>query len=422
MEPLRVQIELPDSIRPEIRWAWDLFCTHCGIDHRIVETQGDLRISQGEEAQVRVSEAFERILNSGEFEHRQVFPEEPVLRNPDGSPDVLGTAFYMVNSLQEWDARPEEQDAHGRFLFTASYQYRFGVVERDLVGELFDELREKLEPVLGKAPPKPPSRVFLTHDIDRITRGNLREAMASLKKGKASNALSFFWKHLRGNHTWDNIEDILELHGGMGFQSCFFWLTEKGKGPEGIANADYDVRAPRYQQAMEQVKAKGFSNGLHKSTFSSSFQEEFQKLTAAERVNRNHYLRFRLPAHYRELEDAGFLLDSSLGFREAIGFRNSYGRPFHPFDPDERIAMNLVEVPLHIMDVTLTQNYSDPLGKGKAFLEAHAKGELLTILWHNNLLTDGRFAREKETYVELLKNLAANGILACSPKELTRGS
>ena len=421
MKTLRVQIELPESIRPEIQWAWDLFCTHCGIDHRIVEAEEDLLISQREEAQVRVSEGFERILNSGELRHQNVFPEEPFLRNPDGKVDVLGTAFYMVNSLQEWDPEPGKRDDHGRFLYIASYQYRFGVVERDLVSELFDELREKLKPFLGKSSPPTTSKVFLTHDIDRITRGNIREAAAKIKAGKLFGALPPLAKRFLGIHEWNNIEEILQLHKQRGFQSCFFWLPEQGKAPDGIANADYDIEAPSYQRSMEWVKTRGSSNGLHKSSFSSGFEEEFQKLGATDRINRNHYLKFQLPAHYQALEEAGFLLDSSLGFREAIGFRNSYGRPFHPFDPEKRKPMNMLEVPLHIMDVTLYQGYEDPLGASKRFLETHAQGKILTILWHNNHLTKGRFETSKKDYEALLDRIKQMGVQSILPEDMLRG-
>jgi hypothetical protein len=423
MPPLKVKIDTPESIRAEIGWAWDLFCTHWGIDHILSETDPDLRIGMEEAMDVKVSERFEEILRNERFDPKEVFHEEPLLRCRDGTPDVLGTAFYMVNSLQEWQAGTEDKDEHGRFRYSASYQARFDVVERDLVSELFDALLERLQAHGGSlGEDRPPTRLFLTHDIDRITRGNLREASDQLKRTRILGATRSLFRWMLGDHEWANIEGIMELHERFGFKSSFFWLTEKGVAPDGIRNADYDVQSPSYRDLLEKVARNGFSNGLHKSSFSSSLQAEFQKLRAAKAINRHHYLKIRLPDHYQELEDAGFLMDTSLGFRERIGYRNSYGRPFHPFDPRTRKAMKLMELPLNIMDLTLLRTQTDPLSKALNFIDGAAEGSVITVLWHNNLLTDGRYQKEKKTYEELLRAAFERGLNSLHPDELFKRS
>lgn len=412
-------IRLPEPIRPEIAWAWDLFCSHWGIPYMLTEEGPELLISNEEHADIRVSDRFERIWREKQLKNREVFPEEPLLRCEDGTPDFLGTAFYMVNSLQEWGAGEKEVDSHGRFLFEASYQHRFDVVEEDLVTGLFEELLGSCRKKLGDPElHAPETSVFLTHDIDRIRKGNLREAAWKLKKGKWLGALRSLWKRARGFHEWENIEAMLKLHKDKGMKSSFFWVTERGTAPDGIRNADYDVGDPRYLRSMKKVKEAGFCNGLHKSSFQKGFEEEFQKLDHAERINRNHYLKFQLPHHYQALEEDGFLLDTSLGFREAIGFRNSYGRPFHPYDPKRRCKMRLLEVPLHIMDVTLVGHYREPFRRAVEFIQNCPSGTLITILWHNNHLTDGRFRDRKRLYEKLLEWFRTNGTPGITPDRI----
>ena len=55
---------------------------------------------------------------------------------------------------------------------------------------------------------------------------------------------------------------------------------------------------------------------------------------------------------YREVEEAGLKLDTSLGFTEQWGFRNSYGLPFMPYDQERERVLKIVEAPLHVMDRT----------------------------------------------------------------------
>jgi hypothetical protein len=68
---------------------------------------------------------------------------------------------------------------------------------------------------------------------------------------------------------------------------------------------------------------------------------------------RQHYLRFRYPATWRNQMAAGFEVDSTLGHAEREGFRCGTAHPFLPFDLEERRVLPLWEVPLTVMDGTL---------------------------------------------------------------------
>ena len=47
---------------------------------------------------------------------------------------------------------------------------------------------------------------------------------------------------------------------------------------------------------------------------------------------RNHYLRFKLPETWKYLADAGFEYDTTLGYSNALGYRNGMCHPFRPYD------------------------------------------------------------------------------------------
>ncbi len=414
---LNVFLDLPSSLDKEIGWAWDLFAEHIGLPYRFTEEAWQLRIAMEPEGDLPISKHFADRWEKGCKDHKVLMPQDPTIRCSNGEPDILSTAFYMVNSIQEWNADSEELDDHGRFLSSATYQHRFKAFEKDLVSELFEKLhRDLAQKVPVPAWPDQRTRVFLTHDIDRIVNGNLREAAFHAKRANLLRSFQRIWWTLKGRYEWDRIQEIMELHERQGFKSCFFWLAEKGKSRDGILNADHDIQEPYFQNLMHEVEKRGFWNGLHKSSFEGAFRSEWNKLRSALPIVRNHYLKIQLPDHYQQLEEEGFLLDSSLGFSDAIGFRNSYGRPFHPFDPRTREKMSLLEVPLQIMDTALLNRREDPLPRMEKFIEAHHKNSVITILWHNNFFSTGKFALWRRAYLSFLELLKERGIGAFNPK------
>src|SRR5262249_52600111 len=76
-----------------------------------------------------------------------------------------------------------------------------------------------------------------------------------------------------------------------------------------------------------------------------------QKVGAAPRANRQHWLRFESQRTlFREVENAGMLADSSLGFPETTGFRNGASFAFPPYDFERERPHEFLEIPLALMD------------------------------------------------------------------------
>ncbi len=417
---LQVTLSLPSTILPEIQWSWDLFCSYHHIPYKFTSDDPDLRIGMASEDDIKISSRFEEMYRTGRFQHQKVFPDTPLIQGPNEEPDLLGTVFYMVNCLQEYEATEGSYDKWGRFQFSSSYQARFDCIEEDLVGHYLHQLWERL-PVLkekGFTPRNESSAFFLTHDIDRINRGEVREFSHALKTRNLHSLSLLFSYMARGKRVWDNLSELSELHHQYGLCSTYFWLTKKGISEDGIRNADYEIDTPTLKKARKIIRERGSANGLHKSCSPTSFEKEFSTLDHAIKANRNHYLKFSLPSHFEALEKAGFFLDASLGFPEAVGFRNSYALPFQPFHFQKRRKMRLWEVPLPIMDVTLFSQKRDPAEKILTFFEKHSTNSLITILWHNNYLTPLRFKPYLEAYKKVLAFLQENNIRSFTPEEI----
>ena len=153
---------------------------------------------------------------------------------------------------------------------------------------------------------------------------------------------------------WLNMDQIMSLESEFNCTSTFFWLVKKGK-EQGLKNSDYNFKSPRIKKIFHEVRNRGFENGIHKSISKDSFMSELEIFDETPIANRYHFLKFNLPSGYDAIEQAGLKIDTSLGFAENSGFRNNYGRPFNPFNVEERRPYSFIEVPLHVMDTALYQ-------------------------------------------------------------------
>ena len=119
---------------------------------------------------------------------------------------------------------------------------------------------------------------------------------------------------------------------------------------------------------------------------------------------RNHYLRFETPSTWEYLDELNFKYDTTYGFADCVGFRNGMCYPFHPYSLDKKTFLDIVELPLIIMDGTLldymklSEKNQFKLCKQLIDIVAHNCG-VLTLSWHN----DGMQGYKGELYAAILK-------------------
>lgn len=401
--------EIYYSIRsePEFTAIYDYIIRLLGTHYGFKPLENDLNphiiVGSKSDNSITISRKFKDLYLKKELRHSSWFIDEPLLYNIN-TPDYLGTAFYMINSLQEYQCN--QHDRYGRFPYQASYQAKFNCVEEDLVSKYLDKAVKGtyLEKFIGQ---ERPSTVFLSHDIDRITSWKRQEAKHILtnKSIKSATGLLKNWF----SSPWFNIESIMNLHDKHSMKSTFFWLVEKGEGEDGVQNADYNFSSILKSGILKKIEQTGFENGIHKSASEKSFNDELKKISVDVTANRNHYLKMKLPEFYTELELSGLKFDSSLAFSEEAGFRNSYSRAFIPFDINNNRPFSFIEYPLQLMDVTLCNSMFNKPKEAESFitdfLEKHKKNADIAILWHNNYLTHGRYKDWLKLYTQILIKL-----------------
>jgi hypothetical protein len=404
MKTVRVFVEPGKIFTEEVRYVFRTLAHVNRIPIEFVTTPSESQVN------FNVSEKFYSDLAQGKFRHEDHFKNDCVIRDHNGEADYVSTIFYMINSLQEHGT--SDVDEIGRFKYTNSYQNKFGSIEDNLVGQYSRKIFGQSQPTR--------SRIFLSHDIDSVNGAMMQDSYFLLKKGNPLPIFKLVVNAALGRPDWLNMDKIMKIEDEHSLKSTFFWLVNKGVLNKREANADYSINDPKIRAVMKSIEAGGWENGLHKSISTESYKEELAKLDLPVIANRNHYLKFRLPDLYDNIEASGLQMDASLGFAEAVGFRNSFGLPFHPFNLKERQPYSFVEVPLNVMDGTLKQYRGVPLNETTSriisFLEKNKTGCLISILWHNTYFTDYKFGGYLKVYKQILEYIRANDLQGINPR------
>ncbi len=242
--------------------------------------------------------------------------------------------------------------------------------------------------------------VCLTHDIDclYISKDCILDVLKNLgsQKGarkKLALRMPFYLINQRSNPIW-NFELIMEVEREYGAKSNFFFLAtdrDFGRGTNyKIEDLKDDVR---------HILAEGWDVGLHCGYHSYNNLEEMKKeKLRLENVMgrtvlgcRNHFLRFKVPDTWELLSQAGFKYDATLGYADFAGFRNGMCHPFSPFNLNTQKEIDILEIPLVIMDCTLFDYMGLDIATAwkitKQLIDTTAKqGGVITVLWHNTYM------------------------------------
>lgn len=420
MPSIRIKIE--SELTAEYLWVFHIFADYIGFDFELVETGEDILIAEHGMGDIQVSHFFRNTYQSGNFEFKSFFRKEPLHFNANGKPDYLSTSFYLLSYLQEYiDYVPDQYD---RFPYKISLQKHFNCVEENLVAGYFDALYENLPKLKTQVEKKiHKTKFFLSHDIDSVYGALGDNGKYFLKHGRIGDLLQLIFNHYFRTPDYLLLDRIMDIEDANDVKSTFFWLVKQGRGNRRINNSDYAIDAPEIRSIRNKIQQRGFINGLHKAVSSLSYDEELKRLGEnALPVNRNHYLRLMLPETFNEIEGSAIKLDASMGFAEAIGFRNNYGLPYRPFNLKEKRAYNFVEVPLTIMDSTLKFYLNKSSAQANeaifSFLEKHTTNAITSILWHNNYFFDYIDKGWLNCYKEILNYIRENNFEVVGPEQL----
>jgi peptidoglycan/xylan/chitin deacetylase (PgdA/CDA1 family) len=212
-----------------------------------------------------------------------------------------------------------------------------------------------------------------------------------------------------------NFEKIMDIEKKFDVRSTFFFLNETKKidlfkpSTYKLTLGHYNIDDPRIVRIIRRLDSYGWEIGVHGS-YDSYLSKELllREKKALENVLhkpvlgiRQHYLNLDIPRTWELQKEAGFKYDASFGLRDSIGLRDRIGMPFQP------LGDGFIEIPLAIMDGPLFELSKDgryAWQKCKKLIDlAEERGELLTVLWHNNRFNEKEYPGGTEIYEKIIK-------------------
>lgn len=240
--------------------------------------------------------------------------------------------------------------------------------------------------------------VCLTHDIDLLYYSKvsiIANMGRHISHGQIKGALKspFYNIIKKWNPRW-NFNEIMELEEEHGAESTFFVMgLETG-------DRDFNYRAEDISHELRGIVDRGWEVGLHGGHGAYNDLKALRRQKAnlesvlGEKVvgYRNHFLKFNVPETWELLSLAGIKYDATFGYADCVGFRNGMCHPFQPYNLAKGEEIEILEVPLAIMDCTL-----DLYMKLDAKLAWQITRRIIdtveryqgvfTVLWHNSYMT-----------------------------------
>lgn len=331
--------------------------------------------------------------------------------------------WWLAAALMLWSAAEREHEAaHGPL---HSYAFRAGIdqraYDRAWVNRILLLLRRAAARQVGSSEnaifgPRPRSEIVLTLDLDAVSRLiELRfkqsafqavNAARSLLRGKAGASL----RRLRAAAgAWTAPADLWtldELRRDLASRAVSARMYVYA-GPAGwsrdwggrLMDPGYDAGSLRLSSFLQGFLQDGHEIGLHPSfaSWHSADMIGHQRSRLSDVLGnpvvacRQHWLRFSFDKTWAAQAKAGLQLDSTLGFNDRWGFRNSAALRFTPVDPATMSRLPIEAEPMvlmdsHLYDYDLEAAEAPEATINRCIDEIDAVGGEATVLWHPHTL------------------------------------
>ncbi|RJE71715.1 polysaccharide deacetylase family protein [Reichenbachiella sp. MSK19-1] len=326
--------------------------------------------------------------------------------------DIFGSSFFMLTRYEE--VIKTDRDHHNRFPAWASLAYQEGFLERPIVDEYVEVLwccMSYLWPNLDRKAHH--HKINVSCDVDwpfTPAFSSFAGMVKRLGKNIFFNQNSIiadirnFNQHRLGSYTNDpfyTFDFLLDEYEKNSLTGTFYFIAGHSAGKmDGV----YSVFDKNIHRLIEKIYSRGHEIGLHPSYNSYNnlrvLSTELENLSQAVKTvdssinikkSRQHFLRQDINETFFLLSEIGIKQDSSLGYADHIGFRSGTSKKYSLFDINKRKELNLIESPLHVMEVTMldkqymNMNYETALAKAKSVKEYCEKyNGTFSFLWHNN--------------------------------------
>ena len=326
--------------------------------------------------------------------------------------DIIAGAFFMLSRWEE--TVTEERDSEGRFPTHASYAYKHSILKKPVV-HIYAELFRVFANRLGIAIPY--IHTFtktISHDIDYFKKWNssidiIKTCVGDIVKRRSLQLCAHNMRcFIKKNDPYDTYIKLMDLSEKHGCISRFYLLFSK----DNIRQ----FQSKYAKKIFSEIVQRGHELGIHYNHYTLDSVEEMKQDTAVFEeliqqkplYSRQHFLRFQYPETFQALIMCGIQQDSSLYYRDALGFRTGMCIQHSVFDIHLRATLPIRELPLLCMDVTL-QNYPSIKDAEYTILQLleitkRYNGNFV-CLWHNSSFDKYNWKEYEYIYLKILSFL-----------------
>lgn len=330
--------------------------------------------------------------------------------------DIFSASFFLLSRYEEY--LPHVKDIHGRFSPKDSLAYQNGFLQRPVVDiwayKLLASLQVRFPSIKYKNRNyKHTSIIDVTTSHCYAHRGPTRSIgglfmdLGSLHFGKVAQRISV-WLNPKID-PYDNFNWLVEVHKKHGIKNMFFFQF-----------ADYSTYdknvSPNNNKFKFLIKYCSDYSVVALSASYSSFNDmvllKKEKKMLSEVINRPvsysrlRYNRVDVPVTYRNLVEAEFTDDYTMGYTHEIGFRAGTCTPFYFYDINLEIQQPIRVHPFAMHDYTFNGfKSSSEILENIAYLYNQVKavdGDFITI-FSNELLGSVNKVDWKDLYVTVMK-------------------
>jgi hypothetical protein len=283
--------------------------------------------------------------------------------------DIVASAFFWLSDWQ--DVTRTERDSHGRQPFQGSLQQLLRLQKRALVDEYSDLLATLMDALVELQPRSTNWQVVFSHDIDRIRKKTagiaVRESLDYLILNRRNVAVKqrfSRWRAamsqlFRGEDAYEaSIREILNGHSRRGIQGCFLLKSVLNRH---LHDANDYFGYPFFNTLLSMLRNNKTEIGYHSGYMAGEDPDALRaehgrlcnRVGQTVDIHRSHYLRYKAGVTFPVLEQLGVTVDSSVAWAEQTGFRAQTCRPYPLFDVSSNRTLNVLEIPLSVMDTQM---------------------------------------------------------------------
>ena len=330
--------------------------------------------------------------------------------------DLLAASFYLLTRYEEY--LPHVSDEHGRFPAAQSLGARHGFLTLPVVDLWAQRLLGLLTEQFGDL--KAQKNVYhycsmlnVSASHEFLYRGFLRQISGVLMDILGFKLRRLGYRALVGmgmkRDPYDLYEEVLKAHKKLGqVPKVFFQLAQYGPFDKNVS--------PNNRHFQHLIKSVGDYAQIALAASYASFDDPEllleEKKVLSDIVHRpidsckTRYNRLNIPLTYRDMVDAGFTQDYSMGYTHYLGFRAGTCTPFYFYDLYLEMQQPIMVYPFAVQDYALLKEKSvaDALRKMPAMYDqVHQLGGWMGVIFSMELLGSPQKYDWKKLYVAQLK-------------------